>query len=268
MNELHLQPQTGRIQLLHHYYWHEKPSFQLDEDTYPHWGIFAVEQGGFRFGIGDDEDGEATFGDWVVCPPNTPFRREVIQPKPLTFHFLRFEWATAPSMLPMGKITFRDRERLSSAYRYMQQLSALPEEQALLWRNRFVQELWDGYVLQHMLPEPAPSDPVCDDSLMLAARRKLQERAFHALSMNELAAECSLSPVQFTRRFKTAFGCTASDYVRELRLAESKRLLTETSLTIEQVAHRSGYDNGFYFSRVFSRHIQMSPSEYRRAHRV
>ncbi|WFB59634.1 AraC family transcriptional regulator [Paenibacillus sp. BR1-192] len=256
--------QNGVIKLYHYYYWHKKQSFQYKEDIYLHWVAFAVQEGRFRYELGSLEAGEAVNGDWVVCPPGTPFRREVLQP--LSFFYLGFEWSTPPSNLPLGKLTFADQERLASAYRYMQQLYALPPEQAMLWRNRFIQELWDGYVLQQLLPMADYWG--AGDSLMLSARRKLQELAFQNVSMKELADESGLSPVQFTRRFKAAFGCSASEYVRQLRLDHGKRLLIESPLTVDHIAQECGYDNGFYFSRVFSLHIGMSPSEYRRAHRL
>ncbi|MGG1638969.1 helix-turn-helix domain-containing protein [Paenibacillus sp. NRS-1760] len=259
------EPQTGKIKLLHYYYWHKKQAFQFEEDIYTHWVVFAVQQGRFRYKLGMGEEGEAVNGDWIICPPRTPFRREVVHP--LSFFYWGFEWSSPPSSLPLGKLIFADQERLASAYRYLQQLYALPPEQAMLWRNRFIQELWDGYVLQQLLPESGHR--VHGDSLMLSARRKLQAQAFQqSLSMRVLADEMELSPVQFTRRFKAAFDCSPSEFVRQLRLDQGKRLLMESTLTVDQIAQECGYENGFYFSRVFSLHMAMSPSEYRRAHRL
>ncbi|OUS75663.1 hypothetical protein B1748_16305 [Paenibacillus sp. MY03] len=255
---------TGEIQLLHYHYWERKQVFRFEEDTYSYWVVFAVQEGRFRYKLGDSDDGEAISGDWVICPPGTSFGREVIHP--LSFFYLGFDWSTPPSNLPLGKLTFTDQERLASAYRYLQQLYALPPEQAMLWRNRFVQEIWDGYVLQQLLPESA--DRSTKDPLMLSARRKLREQAFQCLSLKAIADELRLSPVQFTRRFKVAFGCSPSEYVRQLRLDHGKRLLMESTLTVDLISQECGYENGFYFSRVFSLHIGMSPSKYRRAHRL
>jgi AraC family transcriptional regulator len=261
MNEL----QNGTVKLLHFTHWHNKEHFQLLEDTYPHWVIFAIQKGRFHYQLDNVTEGEAISGDWVICPPATPFRRKVLQP--LSFFYLAFDWASPPTELPLhGKLTFTDQERLTSGYRYLERLSVLPPELAMQWRNRLIQELWDGYNLQQLLPDERYRDE--RDSLMLYARRKLQEQARQSLSMKALADDCKLSPVQFTRLFKAAFGCSPSEYIRQLRLDHGKRLLMESALTVDQIAQECGYDNGFYFSRVFSLHIGMSPSEYRRAHRL
>ncbi|WP_436244961.1 AraC family transcriptional regulator [Paenibacillus sp. LjRoot56] len=44
-------------------------------------------------------------------------------------------------------------------------------------------------------------------------------------------------------------------------------LLQETTLTLEKIAEACGYASGYYFSRVFSLHMSMSPSQYRKLHR-
>lgn len=256
--------QTGTMQLLHYYYWHQKQKFQHREDIYPYWIAFAVEEGSFRYALGANDADEATRGDWVICPPETVFQRDVL--RPLSFHFLGFRWTELPANLPNGKITLADEDRLSSAYRSLHRLYALPPEQAMSWRTQLLQEVWNGYVLQQLLPSQRYPDD--GDPLMLTARRKLKAHAFRTLSLKAIADELNISPVQFTRRFKAAFGCTATEYVRQLRLDHGKQLLMETNLTVDQIAQECGYENGFYFSRVFTRHSTMSPSEYRRTHRL
>lgn len=261
MQQLH----HGTIQLLHDHYWHRKAAFQLQEDTYPHWMIFAVEEGSFRYTLGDGEEQDAVRGDWVICPPETRFGRQVL--KPLSFHVVGFQWLQLPAIdPPTGTLSFRDHERLFSAYRYVHQLYALPHEQSLSWRNVLIQELWDGYALQQLLP--AASEGEDDHALMLTAKQRLIAHAFQAMSMKVIAEQAGLSPVQFTRRFKAAFGCSPTEYVRQLRLERGKRLLLETSLTVDEIARECGYENGFYFSRVFTRQMQISPSAYRRTHRI
>jgi AraC family transcriptional regulator len=254
---------SGRLLVQNHHYWHKKQQFLLNEDRYPCWVVFAVEEGRFRYQIGGDI-GEAAFGDWVVCPPETSFRREVLQP--LSFHFLWLEWIVLPETLPSGKISIQDTERLISSYRYLRKLSELEAAQADAWKNRFVRDIWNSYVLQQLLTDDNAS--VTADALMLSARRTIKQRAFGPLSMRRMAEEAGLSPVQFTRRFKVAFGYSASSYLKRLRLDLGKALLTDTVLTVDEIAVRCGYENGFYFSRVFSQHVRMSPSEYRRTHRL
>ncbi|WP_315373425.1 helix-turn-helix transcriptional regulator, partial [Paenibacillus xylanexedens] len=88
------------------------------------------------------------------------------------------------------------------------------------------------------------------------------------ISLQELAQRLALSPVQLTRRFREAFQETPSGYLKRVRLKKAQNLLADSSLTLNQIAERCGYENGFYLSRVFSKTLGISPSEYRRRHRV
>lgn len=40
-------------------------------------------------------------------------------------------------------------------------------------------------------------------------------------------------------------------------------MLAETSMRVNQICHKVGFDDSYYFSRVFSRTMGMSPREYR-----
>ncbi|UUZ79770.1 hypothetical protein LJK88_32540 [Paenibacillus sp. P26] len=134
-----------------HVFWRQKRAFQLAEDTYADWVLFAVTEGRFRYGIGAAR-GEAGFGDLVFCPPQTTFHREVIDP--VSFHFYTFRWSSldgrvlnetsGPEPAPCGKISIRDHNRLSSTYFYLQQQLAdgLPKERALALLRHLFTDLW------------------------------------------------------------------------------------------------------------------------------
>ena len=49
----------------------------------------------------------------------------------------------------------------------------------------------------------------------------------------------------------------------EYRLGEAKRLLEADELSINEIAHRTGFYDQSYFSKVFSQKFGIPPSEYR-----
>ena len=72
------------------------------------------------------------------------------------------------------------------------------------------------------------------------------------------------SEVTLIACFRRAVGLTPQQYICHKRLDYAKQLLLTTSLTQKQIAGSSGFTDPLYFSRVFSRSIGMSPSDYRR----
>lgn len=80
----------------------------------------------------------------------------------------------------------------------------------------------------------------------------------------ELASELGTNPNKLQASFKSAFGITMADYCLERRMREAQQLLLEAKLSVAEVAERVGYAHQSNFAAVFSRHLGMSPREYRR----
>ena len=57
---------------------------------------------------------------------------------------------------------------------------------------------------------------------------------------------------------------TPMQYIQSLRMANAQNLLESTEYNITEIAEAVGYDNPLYFSRLFHKHMGMSPSEYRK----
>ena len=83
------------------------------------------------------------------------------------------------------------------------------------------------------------------------------------ISLKEVAQHVHLSASYFCHIFKKEIGCTFVEYLTDLRIENAKELLQNLDVSISQVAHRVGYDNPRYFSRVFKNKAGMSPSDYR-----
>jgi len=66
------------------------------------------------------------------------------------------------------------------------------------------------------------------------------------------------------RRFKAATGNTLIGHLQNLRIEESKRLLEQEDLPIEEVSEEAGYMDVSFFRRLFKRLTGLSPSQYRR----
>jgi len=88
------------------------------------------------------------------------------------------------------------------------------------------------------------------------------------LSVHQLALHCNMSERNFARRFGQVFHRTPAKYVAELRLETAKSLLTETGLTVGQIAKKCGYGNDDIFRKNFSNKFMLTPSEFRTLWRI
>ena len=83
------------------------------------------------------------------------------------------------------------------------------------------------------------------------------------LRVSTLATEVNISPSHFFYLFKRHVGRTPIDYFIRLRLQHACRLLEETEMSVKAIAYTLGYDDPFYFSRIFKSFHRMAPSKYR-----
>lgn len=82
-------------------------------------------------------------------------------------------------------------------------------------------------------------------------------------SLQNTARRLGISPRSLQRQL-TAIGTSYSDLVAEVRLATACHLLTESELSIADIAYRLGYSGPSSFSRVFMRLMKIQPAVYRR----
>src|SRR5207237_3820450 len=83
------------------------------------------------------------------------------------------------------------------------------------------------------------------------------------LSLEALAKLVCLPPRHFARLFKQVFGGTPAAFVKNLRLDEARRRLTERIQTIENVATSVGFKSDDAFRHAFLRRFGVRPSIYR-----
>jgi len=67
----------------------------------------------------------------------------------------------------------------------------------------------------------------------------------------------------FFKKFKEYTGITPLQYLLDIRLSTAKELLINTDYSISDIATSVGYDNSLYFSRLFHKHIGLSPTDFR-----
>jgi AraC-like DNA-binding protein len=89
------------------------------------------------------------------------------------------------------------------------------------------------------------------------------ERQDRQIDFEALALELGLSESGFRKKFRRITGMPPGQYLQQLRLNRACEWLQQDRLTITEIAEQLGYESVFYFSRLFKRKFQMSPSEYR-----
>lgn len=86
------------------------------------------------------------------------------------------------------------------------------------------------------------------------------------LSVEELAAMCHLSSGGFRRLFRAYTGQSPVKYMIEKRMLYAKKMLENSSMSVEKIAEQLSFESSSYFCKLFKKTVGMTPTEYRQSH--
>lgn len=84
------------------------------------------------------------------------------------------------------------------------------------------------------------------------------------ISLNTLADLCRLSVSRFSHLFKEVTGTSTIQYLNDLRVSKATMYLNTTSLSISDIATKTGFGDAAYFSRIYKKCTGFSPSDHRK----
>ena len=103
-----------------------------------------------------------------------------------------------------------------------------------------------------------------EERTIIGITRYLQEHLAEDLSLSVLAEEFHLNPQYISQLFKSEIGVNFLTYLTNIRMEKAKKLLLSTSLSVAEVADKSGYGDYRVFTKVFKKSEGITPSQYRR----
>ncbi len=92
----------------------------------------------------------------------------------------------------------------------------------------------------------------------------LDEHFLSDLNLTQLSLISLLNEFKLKNGFKQLFGTTVFSYIRNLRMHYAKRLLTDTNLSIDEIANITGYEHSQHFATAFKKHFSLTPSAIRK----
>ena len=113
-------------------------------------------------------------------------------------------------------------------------------------------------LLEHFLARVDRFNPTLNAIIQHLNRNLVQKS-----NLTQLAQQFNISPNYICSLFSKHLGTTYSAYLTKIRMEQAARLLAGTDAPVKEIALKSGYEDYFYFCRVFREYHGATPTQFR-----
>lgn len=119
-------------------------------------------------------------------------------------------------------------------------------------------------MLRNTLDDVIGNGNIPGNPLAEKARKYVVSHVEDCISLQEVAEHVGVSAGYLSTIFKREYNQSFIDYVNRTKMEYACRLLEEKNLMVMEIAYRLGYENAYYFSKVFRKYMGMSATDYQR----
>lgn len=94
------------------------------------------------------------------------------------------------------------------------------------------------------------------------ARQYVYEHVEGHISLQEVANEVNISAGYLSTLFKKQYNQSFIGFINQVKVERACQLIRERKYLISEISYRLGFENAYYFAKVFRRYTGMSPSEW------
>lgn len=242
--------------------WHSVPH------THNHLELFYIVGGKGQFLI-QDQLYPVNANNLVIISPNVTHTEVSLNAQPLEYIVLGIEGIElATSENSSGQFNILDHYEsveisgcLRNILREMEQKNTGYEDICQAYMEILIIRLMRNTALS----VPAEPQVTTGNKQCAAVRRYIDLHFKETLSLDQLAEEAHMNKYYLSHAFKREYGVSPINYMISKRLDESKYLLSETDLSMSQIAQLLGFSSLSYFSQVFHRTQSVTPMEFRQS---
>ena len=110
---------------------------------------------------------------------------------------------------------------------------------------------------------PKTEFPFYEDRALMESISFIHEHYFEKITMEDLTRIAHISRSSYIKKFKNICKMTPSAYITKIRMDSAAIMLSNTSLSIADIALRTGFYDASHFTKTFESHYQISPVAYR-----
>jgi AraC-like DNA-binding protein len=218
--------------------------------------------------IGDQES-QATPSSCLFLTPGTGYRITTVAEKSLVFDGVYLPRELSPQAQALGLPVDRVFKPVRTDFiPFMVNAMRLEEEGGQPNAGEIILHTLSTLLLllsRHTALAPDPGGKGKREELLLRfqlLREKVVNQPGQAWTVEGMAEQVHMSRSRFSSTFSEVFDEPPRDFLIHTRLRHAIVLITNTSLSMSEIAEESGFQSPYYFSRIFAKRIGCPPSKY------
>lgn len=112
--------------------------------------------------------------------------------------------------------------------------------------------------------EAEQPEELINPTMMMQIIKEIKQNYTHNVTLSGLSEKYGISMGYLSSQLKSELGQSFSEYITSKRIQKAKELLADETLSIEAITELTGYNDYFYFTKVFKKITGISPSKYRK----
>lgn len=207
---------------------------------------------------------------YIVLPPDSPYSFGANSKKPWTIYWIHFKGNLAPyffktpmmphQILPESDSRLQDRIQLFEEIYDNLELSYHSDHYS--YASLCLYHLLASFKFPQQFRRIRNRD-VQEHEFSEKVIHYLRENVENNLSLDQLAKQFSLSPSHFSTCFRQETKQSPIKYFITLKIEKACQYLELTTMKISEIYPKLGFQDAAYFSRIFTKIMGVSPSQYR-----
>lgn len=208
---------------------------------------------------------------WVILPAQVPHKYGADEATPWTIYWLHFAGTQAGALhtylhdhAPQHPATIAlTEERLQLFESIFWHLTLAPTLAGVVQASARL-----PHFLLTLLPTGNPPAQAATTDSVARSVQFMRDHLAQSFTVRELAAQVSLSASHYSALFRQQTGRPPIVFFNFLKVQAACQQLTQSNLRVNEIARQLGFEDVYYFSRLFTKAMGTSPRNFRQADRA
>lgn len=226
-------------------------------------GFFTLN--GMRHAVSENQ--------FFILPAEQPHQYWADEESPWHIYWVHFKGKKAPfiyeKLSRINEICFNDRSRIKDRADFFDELLNIMEsetkESTVNYVNMSINHLFSTflYIDEYQMAKYSTEKAV-NTSFISLATHYMNENLEKHLTLEDIASHFGYSKSYFYRLFYKETGYAPVSYFQNSKIKRATELFANTNMKVNQVALKLGFDDPYYFSRLFKKLMGVSPASYKK----